>query len=97
MGVASNEAEEASASSLFCVKTHARTHALVMSYKKLAHAQSNLYHYDRLTCTITSVDAKHHGASLSERWNVTWVDNKVHVHIKLQLSKSKCRHSLDFG
>ena len=22
---------------------------------------------------ITSVDAKHHGASLSERWNVTWV------------------------
>jgi len=24
---------------------------------------------------ITSVDAKHHGASLSERWNVTWVGN----------------------
>ena len=23
--------------------------------------------------SITSVDAKHHGASLSERWNVTWV------------------------
>ena len=23
----------------------------------------------------TSVDAKHHGASLSERWNVTWVGN----------------------
>jgi len=24
---------------------------------------------------VTSVDAKHHGASLSERWNVTWVGN----------------------
>ena len=24
---------------------------------------------------LTSVDAKHHGASLSERWNVTWVGN----------------------
>jgi len=23
----------------------------------------------------TSVDAKHHGASLSQRWNVTWVGN----------------------
>ena len=23
----------------------------------------------------TSVDAKHHGVSLSERWNVTWVGN----------------------
>ena len=23
----------------------------------------------------TSVDAKHHGASLSEWWNVTWVGN----------------------
>ena len=25
--------------------------------------------------TVTSVDAKHHGASLWERWNVTWVGN----------------------
>ena len=24
---------------------------------------------------MTSVDAKHHGVSLSERWNVTWVGN----------------------
>jgi len=24
---------------------------------------------------ITSVDAKHHVASLSEQWNVTWVGN----------------------
>ena len=29
-------------------------------------------------CPITpppTLDAKHHGASLSERWNVTWVGN----------------------
>ena len=46
----------------------------------------------------TSVDAKHHGASLSERWNVTWVgNNSICIHIKLQLSKSKCRHSLGLG
>jgi len=25
----------------------------------------------------TSVDSKHHGASLSERWNVTWVGNNT--------------------
>ena len=24
---------------------------------------------------FTSVDAKHHGASLSKQWNVTWVGN----------------------
>jgi len=46
---------------------------------------------------VTSVDAKHHGASLTKQWNVTWVGNKVHVHIKLQLSKSKHRHSLGFA
>ena len=29
----------------------------------------------------TSVDAKHHGASLSERWNVTWVgNNSIYTH-----------------
>ena len=43
----------------------------------------------------TSVDAKHHGASLSEQWNVTWVGNNSVC--KLQLSKSKRRHSLGFG
>ena len=48
--------------------------------------------------SYTSVDAKHHGASLSERWNVTWVgNNSIIIHIKLQLSKSKCRHSLGLG
>ena len=47
---------------------------------------STLYHmllwqYTRILYVIlTSVDAKHHGASLSERWNVTWVGNKVHVN-----------------
>ena len=36
----------------------------------------------------TSVDAKHHGASLSERWDVRWVgNNSICTHIKLQLSK----------
>ena len=44
---------------------------------------------------FTSVDAKHHGASLSELWNVTWVGNNSVC--KLQLSKSKRRHSLGFG
>ena len=29
----------------------------------------------------TSVDAKHHGTSLSERWNVTWVgNNSIYTH-----------------
>ena len=29
----------------------------------------------------TSVDAKYHGASLSEQWNVTWVgNNSVCIH-----------------
>jgi len=28
----------------------------------------------------TSVDAKHHGASLSKRWNVTWVGNSICTH-----------------
>ena len=41
----------------------------------------------RATLNIhTSVDAKHHGASLSERWNVTWVGNNSVC--KLQLSRS---------
>ena len=36
----------------------------------------------------TSVDAKHHGASLSKWWDVTWVgNNSICTHIKLQLSK----------
>ena len=30
---------------------------------------------DRDEFVVTSVDAKHHGASLSERWNVIWVGN----------------------
>ena len=30
-----------------------------------------------LVLIVTSVDAKHHGASLSERWNVTWVGNNT--------------------
>ena len=30
---------------------------------------------DNIYIYITSVDAKHHGASLSERWNVAWVGN----------------------
>ena len=63
--------------------------------------------YEKSTVRLTSVglaqarpnnvDAKHHGASLSERWNVTWWVTTVYVHIKLQLSKSKRRHSLGFG
>ena len=28
-----------------------------------------------IVLSITSVDANHHGASLGERWNVTWVGN----------------------
>ena len=36
------------------------------------------------TCRLlvmTSVDAKHHGASLSEWWNVTWVgNNSIYTH-----------------
>ena len=28
----------------------------------------------------TSVDAKHHGASLSERWNVTWVGKQQYMY-----------------
>ena len=43
---------------------------------------NNIYIYEKSTVRLTSVglaqarpnnvDAKHHGASLSERWNVTW-------------------------
>ena len=28
----------------------------------------------------TSVDAKHHGASLTERWNVTWVGKEQYMY-----------------
>ena len=31
------------------------------------------------TVICTSVDAKHHGASLSERWNVTWVGQYMYT------------------
>ena len=32
----------------------------------------------------TSVDTKHHGASLSEQWNVTWVGNNQNAQTSIK-------------
>ena len=38
----------------------------------------------------TSVDAKHHGASLSEWWNVTWVGNNSMYTLNYNSPNSVC-------
>ena len=37
--------------------------------------------------TITSEAAKHHGASLSKRWHVTWVGNNSICKLQLKMQK----------
>jgi len=50
--------------------TQAKETQLTISGKAITHHQE-----------YTSVDAKHHGASLSKQWNVTWVgNNSVCIH-----------------
>ena len=48
----------------------------VVSRRVLSYLQVVCQDLELHVATVaTSVDAKHHGASLTERWNVTWVGN----------------------
>ena len=50
-------------------------------YSLLTAQPSHIVYSTSKINLITSVDAKHHGASLSERWNVTWVgNNSIYTH-----------------